>query len=285
MCISPTLWPDGSGSLLICTRWCCFSCKDWNSCISCLPSSFFCFVVWDFIIYWPIQMFSLYNNKGPKYHHFYAFKLMGLILKSLPKHIRQTLYLCSYNLRRCINIVRNSLKPSLWIHPKSNKHTNSDKKTAMKRFNQEVDLKLHKTLSFKSDDTTLLFQLLLYLFCLVLPLSLNDRRSLVCTLLCLFQTQVKHFSQHLDDLNFLTWINWCQLNFPNFLHHFFLILATVLLIFWNKNRGQEMSLLPIFLDPLILICELQRSVLSAINRVNLVGKNALSSGKWFFGLQ
>lgn len=46
-----------------------------------------------------------------------------------------------------------------------------------------------------------------------------------------------------------------------------------------------MSLLPIFLYPLILIRELQWSMLIAIDRVYFVGQNALTLRKRTFGLQ
>lgn len=129
------------------------------------------------------------------------------------------------------------------------------------------------------------FQSFFYFLGFVFSFSFDEWGSLVCDLLCFLKTEIEHFSENLDDLNLLTWIDWCQLDFPNLLDNLFLVLGSVLFIFRNKNGRQQVSLLPIFLDPLILVHKLQWRVLVSIQRVYFVYHDTLSTFQGSLGLQ
>lgn len=127
-------------------------------------------------------------------------------------------------------------------------------------------------------------QWLLYLICLVLSLSLYNWWCLICNLFCLFKTQTKHFSENFNDFNLLTWINWCKLNLPNLLHHFFFILSSVLLFLWDNKWCKKMWFFPILFDPIILIYKLQWCMFISINWIQFVSQYTLSCLQWSFGL-
>lgn len=159
------------------------------------------------------------------------------------------------------------------------------KSTSFDLIKIKIEESINKIKSLECNNTALFFQSLLYFISFVLSFSLDNGRSLIGDLLCLLQTEVEHFSQNLDDLDFLTWINWCELDFPNLLDNLFIVLGIVLFILWDEDGGQQVSLFPIFLYPLILVHELQRSVLVTVQWVNFIGNDTLSTFQGSFGLQ